>query len=90
MRIYRPDRYSDGGPVIVHFHGGGWTLGALDQSDWLCSQVALGVGAVVVSVDYRLAPTHRFPTAVIDSVDAVQWVGRARGRARGRSEPDRP
>ena len=48
-----------GGPVIVHFHGGGWTLGALDQSDWLCSQVSLGVGAVVVSVDYRLAP----PTA---------------------------
>jgi acetyl esterase len=73
VRIYRPDRYSDGGPMIVHFHGGGWTLGALDQSDWLCSQVALGVGAVVVSVDYRLAPTHRFPTAVIDSVDAVQW-----------------
>ncbi len=74
VRIYRPERLDDGGPVIVHFHGGGWTLGALDQSDWLCSQVALGVGAVVVSVDYRLAPTHRFPTAVVDSVDAVLWV----------------
>jgi acetyl esterase len=74
VRIYRPDRLGDGGPVIVHFHGGGWSLGALDQSDWLCSQVALGVGAVVVSVEYRLAPTHRFPTAVLDSVDAVEWV----------------
>ncbi len=74
VRIYRSDRQPDGGPVIVHFHGGGWTLGALDQSDWLCSEVCLGVGAVVVSVDYRLAPTHRFPTAVLDSLAAVTWV----------------
>ncbi len=74
VRIYRADEQPDGGPVIIHFHGGGWTLGALDQSDWLCSQVCLGVGAVVVSVDYRLAPTHRFPTAVLDSVAAVHWV----------------
>ncbi len=74
VRIYRADGQPAGGPVIVHFHGGGWTLGALDQSDWLCSEVCLGVGAVVVSVDYRLAPTHRFPTAVLDSVAAVNWV----------------
>ena len=60
--------------MIVHFHGGGWSLGALDQSDWLCSQVCIGVGAVVVSVDYRLAPTYRFPIAVIDSLAAVNWV----------------
>jgi acetyl esterase len=58
----------------VYFHGGGWTLGALHHSDWLCSQVCLGVGAVVVSVDYRLAPLHRFPTAVLDSLAAVTWV----------------
>ena len=70
IRVYRPVGLATGGPVIVHFHGGGWTLGALDQSDWLCSQVSLGVGAVVVSVDYRLAPTHHFPMAVVDSVDA--------------------
>jgi len=74
IRVYRPVGLPAGGPVIVNFHGGGWTLGALDQSDWLCSQVSLGVGAVVVSVDYRLAPTHRFPMAVVDSVDAVRWV----------------
>ena len=74
VRIYRADDDPGNAPVIVHFHGGGWTLGALDQSDWLCSQVCLGVGAVVVSVDYRLAPTHRFPTAVLDSVAAVNWV----------------
>ena len=76
VRIYRADQQAGGSPVIVHFHGGGWSLGALDQSDWLCSQVCLGVGAVVVSVDYRLAPTYRFPLAVLDSLAAVNWVAR--------------
>ena len=74
VRIYRSHTQAAGEPVVVNFHGGGWTLGALDQSDWLCSQVCIGVGAVVVSVDYRLAPAHRFPLAVIDSVAAVNWV----------------
>ncbi len=74
IRIYRAGSQAKGSPVVVHFHGGGWTLGALDHSDWLCSQVCLGVGAVVVSVDYRLAPVHRFPTAVLDSLAAVTWV----------------
>lgn len=74
VRIYRAEHQAEAGPVIVHFHGGGWSLGALDQSDWLCSQVCIGVAAVVVSVDYRLAPTHRFPMAVIDSLAAVNWV----------------
>ena len=74
VRIYRSERQSAGGPVIINFHGGGFTLGALDQSDWLCSQVCIGVGAVVVSVDYRLAPTHRFPLAVVDSLAAMNWV----------------
>jgi acetyl esterase len=74
VRIYRATAQPPGSPIVVYFHGGGWTLGALDHSDWLCSQVCLGVGAVVVSVDYRLAPLHRFPTAVLDSVAAVHWV----------------
>src|SRR6476661_818413 len=74
VRIYRAASQEPGSPVVIYFHGGGWTLGALDHSDWLCSQVCVGVGAVVVSVDYRLAPTYRFPTAVLDSVAAVHWV----------------
>ena len=78
LRIYRAENTgafdATPSPVIINFHGGGWALGALDQSDWLCSQVCLGVGAVVVSVDYRLAPTHQFPTAVLDSIAAVNWV----------------
>jgi len=74
VRIYRAAAQEPDSPVVIYFHGGGWTLGALDHSDWLCSQVCLGVGAVVVSVDYRLAPLHRFPNAVLDSVAAVNWV----------------
>lgn len=74
VRIYRAVAQPPDAPVVVYFHGGGWTLGALHHSDWLCSQVCLGVGAVVVSVDYRLAPLYRFPTAVLDSLAAVHWV----------------
>ncbi len=67
VRTYRPG-HTDGGPLplVVHFHGGGWTLGNLDSGDWLCSNVAATVGAVVVSVDYRLAPGHRWPAAAED------------------------
>jgi acetyl esterase len=79
VRIYRSAHQPAGSPVVVYFHGGGWTLGALDHSDWLSSQVCLGVGAVVVSVDYRLAPLHRFPTAVQDSLAAVTWVAEHAG-----------
>ncbi len=74
VRIYRSTHQRADRPVVVYFHGGGWALGALDHSDWLCSQMCLGVGAVVVSVDYRLAPVNRFPTAVLDSLAAVTWV----------------
>lgn len=74
VRIYRALHQPADSPVVVYFHGGGWTLGALDHSDWLSSQVCLGVSAVVVSVDYRLAPLHRFPNAVLDSLAALNWV----------------
>ena len=64
MRVYRPVRSNSGArPLIVYFHGGGFVFGDLRLGDWLCSSVAATVGAVVVSVDYRLAPRHRFPAA---------------------------
>ena len=64
IRVYRPNRPAAGPlPLVVNFHGGGWTLGSLDQADWLCSNVAATVGAIVVSVDYRLAPSQRWPAA---------------------------
>lgn len=60
VRLYRPHT-ARALPVVVNFHGGGGTLGNLDQSDWLCAHVASRVGALVVSVDYRLAPEFRYP-----------------------------
>jgi acetyl esterase len=79
VRVYRPrGPVAAPPPLVVVFHGGGWTLGTLNQSDWLCSNVAAATGAVVVSVDYRLAPAHRFPAAAEDCYAAlVDLVARA-------------
>jgi acetyl esterase len=72
VRAYYPAASAgDDLPVVVNFHGGGFCLGSLDQSDWICSRVALGANVAVVSVDYRLAPAHRFPAAVEDCYAAL-------------------
>jgi acetyl esterase/lipase len=80
VRVYRPHRAGTQPlPLVVNFHGGGWTVGSLDAADWLCSNVAVAVPAVVVSVDYRLAPDHRWPAAAEDCyaalVDLVRRAG---------------
>ena len=77
LRIYRPRAIRDSEtdvPVIVWFHGGGWVLGNVVNYDPLCTHLAAEVGAVVVSVDYRLAPEHPAPTAAHDAVDATTWM----------------
>ena len=75
VRVYRPS--ADAGlPVLVFFHGGGWVIGTLDAYDQMCSELALGGGCVVVSVDYRLAPEHRFPAALEDACLATAWIAR--------------
>ena len=76
LRLYRPagSRSEDTLPVLVYFHGGGWTIGDLDTHDVLCRQLAQACGGAVVSVDYRLGPEHRFPAAVDDCVAATRWV----------------
>ena len=61
-------------PLVVFFHGGGWVLGNLSSYDALCSQLAAQVGAVVVSVGYRLAPEHLMPTAAEDAYAATVWL----------------
>lgn len=61
-------------PLIVYFHGGGWTIGDLDTSDGVCRFLALNVPATVLSVGYRLAPEHPFPAAVDDALAAFLWA----------------
>ena len=73
IRIYRPNS-SKPLPVVVFFHGGGWVIGNLDWLDDMCRAYANGVECVVVSVDYRLAPEHKFPAAVEDAYAATLWV----------------
>lgn len=73
IRVYTPDAPAPC-PALVYFHGGGWVLCDLDTHDVICSAIAHRAGAVVVSVDYRLAPEHRFPAAVVDCYAATAWV----------------
>jgi acetyl esterase len=77
LRIYRPRALPDSDtdvPVVMWFHGGGWVVGNLLDADPICTFIAAEVGAVVVSVDYRMAPEHRAPVAALDCVDATTWV----------------
>jgi acetyl esterase len=73
IRIYTPDCAAPR-PALVYFHGGGWVVCDLDTHDVICRAIARQAGAVVVAVDYRLAPEHQFPAAVIDSYAATCWV----------------
>ncbi|UDM53824.1 alpha/beta hydrolase [Cupriavidus sp. MP-37] len=72
-RLYRPD---DGAalPLVIYFHGGGFVLCGLDSHDNICRSLARRSGALVLSVDYRLAPEARFPAAADDAVAAVRWA----------------
>jgi acetyl esterase len=80
IRIYWPLTDPDAGPssaarpVVVYSHGGGFVIGDLDTHDGTCRQHAVGADAVVVSVDYRLAPEHPYPGAVEDAWAATLWV----------------
>ena len=73
VRVYRP---AGAGPfgVVMMFHGGGWVIGDLDTADCQSRQVCNGAHAIVVSVDYRLAPEHRFPAAAEDCYRATAWA----------------
>ncbi len=73
LRLYTPDGPGPL-PVLVYFHGGGFVLGSVDTHDHLCRALANAAGCLVASVDYRLAPEHRFPAAVEDSYAATCWV----------------
>ena len=64
-------------PTLVYFHGGGFTIGSIQTHNVLCRELARIAHCAVISVDYRLAPEHRFPVATHDAWDAVQWVSKS-------------
>ena len=72
-RLYAPST-DKGLPVLLYTHGGGFTIGNIATHDILCRELARLAGCMVVSLDYRLAPEHRFPTASNDAWDALQWL----------------
>ena len=74
-RLYAPSH--DCLPVLLYLHGGGFVIGGLETHDSLCRQLALRSGAAVLALDYRLAPEHRFPTAVDDAWSAMRWLAGA-------------
>jgi acetyl esterase len=73
VRVYRPQTEHPA-PVVVFLHGGGWVTGTLDTHDPYCRALATEAGVVVVSVDYRLAPEHKFPAGLEDCSEAAEWV----------------
>src|SRR6185437_2641237 len=73
VRVFRPSAQT-GLPLLLWFHGGGWVTGNLDTHDQLGRLLADAVGAVVVSVDYRLAPEAKFPAAADDCLAAYEWA----------------
>ncbi|MBS0599095.1 MAG: alpha/beta hydrolase [Proteobacteria bacterium] len=70
-------------PVLLYLHGGGFTIGSIDTHDTLCRVLAAQSGAAVLALDYRLAPEHRFPIAVHDAWDALQWLAGEGARSLG-------
>ena len=76
VRVYHPHgaQTQKALPGLVYIHGGGWTIGDLDTHDVLCRMLCLQAAGVVVSVDYRMGPEHKFPAAYEDAVAAWQWV----------------
>ncbi|MFL6820417.1 MAG: alpha/beta hydrolase [Bradyrhizobium sp.] len=76
-RMYTPKvlRTANGlAPCLVFFHGGGWVIGDLDSHDVVCRKLAQEAQLLVIAVDYRLAPEHKFPAAVDDAIAATRWI----------------
>jgi acetyl esterase/lipase len=73
--VYKPQQApKDGSPLAVLYHGGGWSIGMAEMEEANATTIVQKYGGVAVSVDYRMAPDHVFPTAINDSFDALKWV----------------
>ncbi|EKM81392.1 hypothetical protein AGABI1DRAFT_72317 [Agaricus bisporus var. burnettii JB137-S8] len=76
IRVFTPkgERPAGGWPVLIWFHGGGWTLGNISSDTSFATQMVNAANCVAVSVDYRLAPENKYPAAVEDAIEALDWV----------------
>ena len=82
-RIYTPKTLRKTGglaPCLVFFHGGGWVIGDLETHDVVCRKLAAEGELIVISVDYRLAPEHKFPAAVDDAIASTKWIAANAGK----------
>ena len=73
-RIYVPAGAGAHPPALVWFHGGGWVVGSVNSHDGLCRRLAAAAGCAVIAVEYRLAPEHPYPSAILDAWTAMRWV----------------
>ena len=73
LRRYRPDITAMEAPALIYFHGGGWSMGDLDTHDRVCRRLAHAAQAIVIAVDYALAPELPWPQAPHDSIAATRW-----------------
>lgn len=73
VRLYRASDRGDL-PILVFYHGGGFTIGSLESHDTVCRHLCAGADCIVVAVDYRLGPEHRFPAAPDDCYAALRWI----------------
>lgn len=80
IRRYRKASNKYALPLFVYMHGGGYVTGGLETDDSTCRVVASEIDVVVVSVEYRLAPEHKFPVGFTDSFDVVRWIASEQGQ----------
>lgn len=73
-RLYTPDGGDAPGPGLVYFHGGGFSIGSIETHDSIVAKLALASGVRILSIEYRLAPEHRFPTAHDDALASSRWA----------------
>jgi len=76
-RLYRAHLSADPAPVVIFYHGGGWVIGDLNVYESLCAEIARTLALDVLSIDYRLAPEHRFPAATEDCLAATEWLAKS-------------
>lgn len=80
LRRYRQTNLAEHSPLLLYMHGGGFVTGSLETDDYMCRKIALGVPVVVVSIAYRLAPEHPFPTGFNDCLEVIRWVTSSEGQ----------